>query len=72
MYLSIFDPEKIILGGSVIKSGKIWEDALRKGFDEEVIGEISENLNLCEAELGANAALLGAAEYALDRLEENE
>lgn len=45
---------------------------MHKGFDEEVIGEISENLNLCEAELGANAALIGAAEYALDRLEENE
>lgn len=42
------------------------------GFKEEVIGEISDNLNLCDAKLGDNAALIGAAEYALDRLEEDE
>ena len=42
------------------------------GYKEEVIGELAENLNLCDAELGDNAALIGAAEYALDRLEENE
>lgn len=45
---------------------------MHKGFEEEVIGEIATNLNLCYAELGDNAALIGAAEYALDRLEENE
>lgn len=37
-----------------------------------MIGEIAENLNLCDAELGDRAALIGAAEYALDRLEEDE
>lgn len=42
------------------------------GYNEEVIGEIAQNLNLCEAALGDDAALIGAAEYSLDRLEENE
>lgn len=45
---------------------------MHKGIDEEVIGEIKPNLNLCNAELGDNAALIGAAEYALDRLEDDE
>lgn len=42
------------------------------GYNEEVIGEIAQNLNLCDAELGDDAALIGACEYTLDRLEENE
>lgn len=69
-YLSIFDPEIIILSGSVSHSGKIWKDAVMKGFNEEVIPEISCNLQLCDAKLGDEAALIGASEYVLDRLGE--
>lgn len=69
-YLSIFDPEIIILSGSVSHSGKIWKDAVMRGFDEEVISEISSNLHLREAKLGDEAALIGASEYVLDRLGE--
>lgn len=66
MYLSVFDPEIIVVSGSVAKAGKIWQDALNTGFKNEVIDEISKNLNLVSAKLGDDAALVGAAEYAKD------
>lgn len=71
-YLSIFDPKRIILGGSVIKSGDLWKKALEKGYNDEIIDDIRSNLNLVDAKLGDDAALIGAAEYSLDNLLQNK
>ncbi len=68
MYLSVFDPEFIVLSGSVIKSGKVWEEGLSLGIDDEIIEQIRPNLVIKHAKLGDSAAIIGACENALDEL----
>ncbi len=69
MLFSVFDCEKIILAGSVIKSGKLWHKSLYKGIDDEALPELKPNIFIDDAELGDDAALYGAAENALDGIE---
>lgn len=67
MLQTIYDPEIIVLCGSVVKSGKIWEKAVMDGFKLEIFPNLINNLNLVYAKLGDEAALFGASEYAIDR-----
>lgn len=39
------------------------------GFNEEALDELKGNLNLVDAKLGDTAAIIGACEYALDRMD---
>lgn len=72
VYMSVFDPELIVLSGSVVKSGNAWKRALMQGYQDEAMSGIEDNLQLEFAKLGDEAALFGAAEYAIDSLEQSE
>lgn len=67
-YFSIFDPDFIILTGSVVNAGKIWRDSVLKGIDEELLDEIKDKLTIVDAKLGNDAAFIGACQYGIDRL----
>lgn len=69
MLFSVFDCEKIILSGSVIKAGSVWKKSLFEGIDDEVLPELKSSLFFTEASLGDEAALFGACENALDGIE---
>ena len=71
MLLSVFDPEIIVLTGSVTKAGKIWEDALYRGYNKEANPTIKDNLKIVSAKLGDPAAVYGACENTLDMIEQN-
>ncbi len=60
-YLHIFNPEVLILGGGVSRSGKIFTDALMQSIHRNVISiEYVRDLKISIAQLGDDAGLVGA------------
>ena len=57
----------MILSGSVVKAGTEWRAELQRGFDGQ-IPSIQRDLPIVDAELGATAPLIGAAENLIDSL----
>lgn len=65
-WANLIDPEVVVIGGSVRKAGAVWREALERGFCSQAL-EPLHDVPLLDAALGDDAALVGAAEYALDR-----
>lgn len=68
-WTTLIDPELAIVSGSVTKAGPLWRAALERGFGRRVSPVLAQ-LPIVEAQLGDAAPLVGAAEHALDALEE--
>lgn len=66
-WCNMFDPEVVVLSGSVCQAGQVWLDAVKRGFASQVI-HVLQDIPLVFAELGAHAPLVGAAEFLLDGL----
>ncbi|MDD6729410.1 MAG: ROK family protein [Eggerthellaceae bacterium] len=65
-WANLVDPAVIVIGGSVRKAGAVWREALERGFCSQALEPLLD-VPLVDAALGDDAALVGAAEYALDR-----
>ena len=65
-WATLVDPAVIVIGGSVRKAGAVWREALERGFCSQALEPLLD-VPLVDAALGDDAALVGAAEYALDR-----
>ena len=63
-WANMFDPELVLLSGSVLKAGPLWFDALKRGISSQM--SAVDDLPLAEATLGGDAPLYGAAEHACD------
>ncbi len=61
----MFDPERIILTGSVSEAGPIWRHALEEGYRSQLLVS-SADVPLCDARLGSYAPLYGAAAFFAD------
>ncbi len=59
--ITLFAPEKIALGGGVMKSGSLFMDKVRRTIREVATQVPSEKTQLIMASLGQDAGLLGAA-----------
>lgn len=59
--VNMFDPECVILSGSVAKCGPVWHEALKHGWNEAVMPPQA-GTPIRDGELGDNAPLIGAAE----------
>lgn len=68
-WTNMLDPELIILSGSVAKAGELWRAEVDRGFSER-ISPVQADLPLIDAQLGADAPLVGAAEFLYDTLAE--
>ncbi len=66
-WANIFDPDLVVLSGSVCSSGELWHSALRTGMESQMTGAVS-GLKVVHARLGDEAPLFGAAEHLLDTL----
>ncbi len=62
--VNMFDPNCVILSGSVAKSGRVWHDALKEGWAETVMPPVA-NTPIMQGTLGDNAPLIGAAQNVL-------
>ena len=70
-WVNIFDPEAVILSGSVLAAGDIWRNAVTEGFKTQVIYALRET-PILSAALENGAPLIGAAENLIDTLCDNE
>lgn len=59
---NLLDPTCIILSGSVAQSGKVWHDAMHKGWQEAVMPPCAAT-PIVQGALGGDAPLIGAAEH---------
>lgn len=57
---NVYDPEAVILSGSVTRSGDLWWHHLRQGFSAQAMDPL-QDIPLVLGSLGGNAPLLGAA-----------
>ena len=67
--INVLDPEKIIIGGGVAQAGDLLFDPCRETAASLVLCEAGRDTPIEPAELGPNAAALGAADMARDVLE---
>lgn len=65
--VNALDPEIVIIAGGLSHTSDLWWDPLRAGFHEESI-DLVRHCPLVPAELGADAAIVGAAMLALDAI----
>lgn len=66
-WCNLFDPEAVVISGSVVRAGDLWKQALEQGFSQQVMPPLR-STKLLFGTLESHAPLLGAAEYARDRL----
>lgn len=70
--VSIFAPEIIVIGGGMALSGKYYIDEIRKETLLNSLTYCSRGLKIEQASLGSDASVIGAAWYALSRLDGNK
>lgn len=63
--VNVFDPGLVVTAGSVMKAGKVWEQAFREGFDASCM-ELLQDTPIVSGTL-ENAALVGAAAWVSER-----
>ena len=59
--VNMFDPDNIILSGSVAQCGSAWHDAMARGWSEAVMPPCAKT-PIVSGDLGGDAPLIGAAE----------
>lgn len=64
-WCNLFDPELVVLSGSVCAAGPLWRRALDEGFKSQVMKPLAET-PIVNAALGGDAPLVGAAENLMD------
>jgi glucokinase len=70
--VSIFAPEIIVLGGGMAMAGQYYIDEIEKATLENSLTYCSRGLKIEPASLGSDASVIGAAWYALSRLDGNK
>jgi glucokinase len=68
---NVWDPDVIIVSGSVANSGRVWWDAVETGFNTEALKAVSAT-QIKRGTLGGGAPLIGAAHWASKQLEIGE
>ena len=68
---NVWDPDVIIVSGSVANSGRVWWDAVETGFKTEALKAVS-GTQIKRGTLGGGAPLIGAAHWASKQLEIGE
>ena len=66
-WCNMYDPELVVLSGTVTQAGPLWHRALDEGFKSQALEPLWE-IPILYAALGSQAPLIGAAEQALDML----
>ncbi len=63
--VNIFSPQRVVIGGGISESGVFYLKNLEKEFRKYVMPDCAVNTQLCLAELGNKAGILGAAKFAM-------
>jgi glucokinase len=63
-----FNPERVVLGGGVTRSGDLLFDPVRRVFGERAMPWLAEAVRIVPAELGERTGVLGAIAVAMERI----
>jgi glucokinase len=66
--VNIFSPQKVVIGGGISESGDFYLKNLEKEFRKYVMPDCAVNTQLCLAQLGNKAGILGAAQFAFSSI----
>ncbi|NLO61484.1 MAG: ROK family protein, partial [Spirochaetales bacterium] len=59
--ISFLNPEKVVLGGSLIQDNAVLHDSIMSGIKEQVIPELYKDTKIEKSNLGRFASAMGAA-----------
>jgi glucokinase len=65
--LNTLDPARVVLGGGLAGSWKLWAPAMHEAVTSVVMAQAARAIQIVPAALGDDAGLLGAAAYAFDQ-----
>ncbi|MEB3273421.1 MAG: ROK family protein [Prochlorothrix sp.] len=63
----VLTPEAVVIGGGISASAQFFLPALKAELEQRVLPSSRRNLQICVAELGNEAGMVGAAKLAIDR-----
>lgn len=62
--VNIFSPQRVVLGGGISESGSFYIDNIKAEMSRYVVASCAVNTDVCAAQLGNKAGILGAAQWA--------
>jgi Transcriptional regulator/sugar kinase len=65
---NLFDPERIVVGGELARSGELLLGPLRREVERAIVAGPEAVPDIVQSQLGARAATMGAIAYAVDRV----
>ncbi|MBS4176344.1 ROK family glucokinase [Lederbergia citrea] len=65
---SVFNPEKVVIGGGVSQAGSLLLDPIEKYFKKYAFKPVGESTEIVKAELGNDAGIAGAAWLAANKI----
>jgi glucokinase len=66
--VNIFSPQRVVIGGGISEAGDFYLKNLDKEFRKYVMPDCAVNSQLCLAQLGNKAGILGASKYAFSSI----
>jgi glucokinase len=62
--VNIFSPQRVVLGGGISESGSFYINNIKAEMSRYVVASCAVNTDVCAAQLGNKAGILGAAQWA--------
>lgn len=69
-FVTLFDPDRVVIGGGVSKSGEIVFDRVRSVVKTRCLKKVSSHVEIIPAGLGADAGVIGAIGVVLSKTQE--
>lgn len=66
--VNLFNPEAIILGGSLVQAGEFWIEQIRQVVTDRALGYIAKNVVIQPSRLGNRGRILGAVALILNEI----
>lgn len=64
--INIFSPQRVVLGGGISEAGSFYIEGVQREVDHFVVSDCAIHTQLCAAQLGNKAGILGAAQWAFN------
>ena len=61
--INIFSPQRVVIGGGISEAGSFYIEKIKQSVSNYVIASCNINTEICVAELGNKAGILGAAKW---------
>jgi glucokinase len=62
--INVFSPQRVVIGGGISEAGEFYVEKIQLAVNKYVVASCNVNTQVCVAELGNKAGILGAAKWA--------